>query len=76
MKVVAVWQEPYSLNEKQTLMRDKKMEPIRLEINAEKLRYLLNSGALCAADFRCLDCQSKQCVWKICLTDCFRLQRK
>lgn len=70
MKAIAIWQEPHLLNRKQTLIRDKEMEPIRLEINTEKLHYLLNSGALCAADFRCLDCQSKQCVWKLLLKNC------
>lgn len=40
---------------------------IKLEIDTETLRRLLDSGQLCAADIRCLDCASKHCVWKLCL---------
>ena len=45
-------------------------ERIRLEMTPEVLYRLLASGALCAADFRCLDCESKTCVWRLCLMSC------
>lgn len=40
---------------------------LRLEIPAETLLRLLASGQLCAADVRCLDCASKQCLWRLLL---------
>ena len=40
---------------------------IRLELDIHTLRRLLGSGLLCASDVRCLDCDSKHCVWKLCL---------
>lgn len=43
---------------------------LRLELSAETLLRLLASGELCAADFRCLDCESKQCVWRLLLMSC------
>ncbi len=43
---------------------------LRLEVSAETLLRLLASGQLCAADFRCLDCESKQCVWRLLLMSC------
>ncbi|NOX76498.1 MAG: hypothetical protein GXP17_07795 [Gammaproteobacteria bacterium] len=45
-------------------------EHVRVEISADKLRELVNAGALCAADVHCLDCESKQCVWQVCLRAC------
>ncbi|NJM11693.1 MAG: hypothetical protein HC889_07245 [Synechococcaceae cyanobacterium SM1_2_3] len=43
---------------------------IRLEISDGKLGQLLSCGALCVADFRCLDPVSKTCVWRLCLGAC------
>ncbi len=43
---------------------------IRLEISGGKLGQLLSCGALCVADFRCLDPVSKTCVWRLCLGVC------
>ncbi len=43
---------------------------IRLEMTPEVLYRLLVSGVLRAADFRCLDCESKTCVWRLCLMSC------
>ena len=43
---------------------------INLAISAEKLAKLIQSGQLCAADFRCLDQDSKQKVWQLCLLCC------
>jgi hypothetical protein len=45
-------------------------ERIRLEIESATLYRLLAEGVLCAADFRCLDCESKNCVWRLCLMSC------
>ena len=45
-------------------------ESIRLEMESGALYRLLVSGVLCAADFRCLDCESKTCVWRLCLMSC------
>lgn len=40
---------------------------IRLELDIDTVGRLLASGLLCAGDVRCLDCNSKHCVWKLCL---------
>ena len=43
---------------------------LRLELSAETLQHLLASGQLCAKDIRCLDCESKDCLWKLLLKSC------
>jgi len=43
---------------------------LRLELKANTLARLMENGHLCGADFRCLDCESKQCVQKLCLKNC------
>ncbi|HPA13732.1 MAG TPA: hypothetical protein PKV75_00535 [Desulfobacterales bacterium] len=43
---------------------------VRVEITEETLTRLLEKGHVCAADFRCLDCKSKQCLWRLCLESC------
>jgi len=43
---------------------------IQIEIDQDKLTQLFEQGVLCAADFRCLNNQSKQQVTKLCLTNC------
>ena len=43
---------------------------IRVEIAEQVLARLLSTGQVCAADFRCLDCKSKQCLWRLCLQSC------
>ncbi|WP_039976895.1 hypothetical protein [Shewanella decolorationis] len=45
-------------------------ERINLSISEEKLAQLIRDGSLCASDFRCLDAQSKQKVWQLCLICC------
>jgi len=45
---------------------------VRIALSAEKLQELMRSGALCAGDMHCLDCESKQCVWRICLRACLK----
>lgn len=43
---------------------------VRVEVAPETLHRLLAAGQLCAADLRCLDCESKQCIWRLCLMNC------
>jgi len=43
---------------------------VRVEITEETLSRLLKGGQVCAADFCCLDCDSKQCLWRLCLESC------
>jgi hypothetical protein len=43
---------------------------LRLEMSQEMLKRLLTAGEVCAADFRYLDCESKQCLWWLCLESC------
>ncbi len=43
---------------------------VNLSISTQKLTQLIQSGVLCAADFRCLDQESKQKVWQMCLWCC------
>jgi len=43
---------------------------VRLEMSEKTLKSLLTANQVCAADFRCLDCASKQCMWRLCLESC------
>ena len=43
---------------------------VRVEITRETLSRLLTTGSVCAADFHCLDCESKQCLRQLCLESC------
>jgi hypothetical protein len=43
---------------------------VRLEMSEKTLKSLLTAGQVCAADFRCLDGESKQCLWRLCLESC------
>lgn len=43
---------------------------VRLEMSEKTLKSLLTAGQVCAADFRCLDGESKQCLWQLCLETC------
>jgi hypothetical protein len=45
-------------------------ETVRIEISEKTLIRLLRAGQVCAADLRCLDCKSKQCLWRLCLRSC------
>ena len=45
---------------------------LRLELPVETLRRLLAGGLLCARDFRCLDCETKNCVWRLLLMNATR----
>lgn len=43
---------------------------VNLSISTRKLAELIQAGHLCAADFNCLDPESKQQVWQLCLWSC------
>lgn len=43
---------------------------VQLEISVQKLEALFDKGELCAADIHCLNCQSKTCIWNLCLNSC------
>ena len=43
---------------------------LRIEVTEEKILCLLKAGHVCAMDFRCLDCKSKQCLLRLCLESC------
>jgi len=43
---------------------------VQIEIGIDKLESLFNKGQLCATDFRCLNCESKKCIWDLCLASC------
>lgn len=45
---------------------------VQLEISFEKLAILFESGAICAAEIRCLTAQSKQQVSDLCLSSCIK----
>jgi len=45
---------------------------LRLELPAATLLGLLETGQLCAADLRCLDCESKRCLWRLLLMSCIK----
>jgi len=47
---------------------------VRVELNVELLAELMRQGKLCAADIRCLDKESKQKVWQLCLHECAKNQ--
>lgn len=43
---------------------------LRFEISSKKMNELLVQRQICAADIRCLDTNSKQCLKKLCLNTC------
>lgn len=45
---------------------------VRVALSAETLARLIGGGALCAAELRCLDCASKECVRRLALEACAR----
>jgi hypothetical protein len=49
---------------------------IQIEIDKDKLLRLFEQGVLCAADFRCLNSESKQQVTKLCLSNCVKRLQK
>lgn len=45
-------------------------ERVQIDIPVTVLARLFSQGALCAAEFRCLDAASKQAIWQLCLNAC------
>jgi hypothetical protein len=45
---------------------------VKLEMKASTLKRLLETRQVCATDFHCLDCSSKQCIKQLCLQTCLR----
>ncbi|GIU25121.1 hypothetical protein [Shewanella sp. MBTL60-007] len=43
---------------------------LNIRISEQKLAQLISQGLLCAADFNCLDSETKQAVWQLCLWSC------
>ncbi|WP_283102679.1 hypothetical protein [Shewanella abyssi] len=43
---------------------------LNISISQQKMAQLIQQGHLCAADFKCLDAESKQTVWQLCLWCC------
>lgn len=43
---------------------------VNIAVPVEKLAELIGKGQLCAADFSCLDAESKKQVWQLCLWSC------
>jgi len=46
------------------------VKAVNLSISVEKLAALFQAGHLCAADLNCLDHESKQQIWQLCLWSC------
>ncbi|ODA33047.1 hypothetical protein A8L45_11810 [Veronia pacifica] len=50
---------------------DKQPEPVvQLEIPLSKLEKIFENGGLCAAEFRCMNKQSKLLIQALCLNHC------
>ncbi|GIU26415.1 hypothetical protein L2719_03950 [Shewanella schlegeliana] len=43
---------------------------LNIRISEQKIAQLISQGVLCAADFNCLDSETKQAVWQLCLWSC------
>ncbi|MEZ9819297.1 hypothetical protein AB4238_01540 [Shewanella sp. 10N.286.45.A1] len=43
---------------------------LNISIPQQKIAQLIQQGHLCAADFKCLDSESKNTVWQLCLWCC------
>jgi hypothetical protein len=49
---------------------------VRLRIDVDKLRHLIDSGSICAADFSCLDRKSKELIRELLLEGCWKGARE
>ncbi|MCK5829309.1 MAG: hypothetical protein KAH20_03315 [Methylococcales bacterium] len=49
---------------------DKSSKTLHIEISSKKMNELLEQQKICAADIRCLDVNSKQCLKLLCLKTC------
>lgn len=43
---------------------------VRVELSEATIARLLASGLLCAAEINCLDCEAKDCIWRLALESC------
>ncbi|MGS0693360.1 hypothetical protein [Shewanella sp. 0m-4] len=43
---------------------------LNISISEDKIAKLIQQGVLCAADFKCLDSDTKKAVWQLCLWSC------
>lgn len=55
---------------KSSFLTKEKNNVLHIEICSKKIYTLLAQGQICAADIRCLDVNSKQCLNKLCLKTC------
>ncbi|GEA49825.1 hypothetical protein VIN01S_06290 [Vibrio inusitatus NBRC 102082] len=49
---------------------DQNQNTVQVEISAELLERLILDGHLCAAHINCLNSESKQKIWQMCLNIC------
>jgi hypothetical protein len=59
-----------------SLIKTQYRHSIQIEISEEKLESLFVTGQLCAAEFKCLNSNSEQLVWSICLYSCLKSKSK
>ncbi|OUS30284.1 hypothetical protein A9Q99_07370 [Gammaproteobacteria bacterium 45_16_T64] len=45
---------------------------VKLELSVDIIHYLIMNDLLSAQDFRCLDCESKYSIQKLCMQKCAR----
>ncbi len=49
---------------------DSPTRQLNISISEAKIAQLIQQGLLCAADFKCLDSDTKKAVWQLCLWSC------
>lgn len=59
-----------------SFMKTEQPKRLRVEISSDTLGRLPADNQVCAADLKCLDCISKQCLWRLCLESCTATTRK
>jgi len=62
--------QPTELRVNDTIATGENKNMLYVEISSEKMSQLLTQRLICAADIRCLDQNSKQCLKKLCLSTC------
>ncbi len=62
--------QPTELSINNSITPIKHNDMLCVEISSEKVSQLLTQRLICAADIRCLDQNSKQCLKKLCLSTC------
>lgn len=50
-----------------TITPEKGNDWVRVQIPRTKVLELLKAGLICTSDMKCLDCDSKNCLWKLVL---------